>query len=81
MNRDFLSERVRGVDRCFHLLERESLKLSYIVEAAGRSVHLHPIRPGRDDLPHGVDDGIRSVGHDADGRGWGGTASDPDPEA
>ena len=51
-----------------------------IVEAAGRSVHLHPIRSRRDDLPHCVDDRIHSVGHDADGRGWRSTASDPDSE-
>ena len=80
MNRDFLSERVRGVDGRFHLFEREGLSLSHIIESAGRSVHLHPIRSRRDDLPHCVDDRIDSVGHDADGRGWRGTASDPDSE-
>ena len=81
MNRDFLSERMSGVHRSLHLLECERLKLSHIVETTGRSEDLHPIGPGRDDLPHRVNDRIHSIGHDADGRRWRGAASDPDPEA
>ena len=72
---------MRGIDGRLHLLKSESLSLSHIVETAGRSVHLYPIRSGRDDLPHRVNDGIGSIGHDADRRRWRSTASDSDSKA
>ena len=69
VNRDLLAEGVRDIDRRLHLLERKRLKLCHVVEAAGRSVHLHPVGTGRDDLSYGAHDAIDSVDHDADRRG------------
>src|ERR1051326_3796175 len=80
MHCDFLTERVRRVDRRLHLLERERLKLGDVVKTPGRAVHLHPIRAGCEDLPDGMDDRIYTVGHDADRRGRRGAAGDRDSE-
>jgi hypothetical protein len=45
MDRDLLAEGVRGIHRRFHLLERERLELSHVVEAAGQQFRELASRP------------------------------------
>ena len=64
VNRDLLSKGMRDVDGGLHFVERKRLKLRDVIEAAGRPVHLYPVRARGDDLAHAAYDGIYPVEHE-----------------
>ena len=56
MNRELLSELMRGVDRGLHFLKRVGLEAGQIVVGPRRAVHLDQIHSRGDLLPHRTQD-------------------------